>query len=294
MLRVARWRAPLVSAPLVVLLAPHVLAAQSRIVERHTFGAQEGRLMAFYSSALAYTPVAAPTALVPWVVDVGGEATYVPWLSTRQRRVGSDKPEATNLLPVVPRLRLAVSMPHGIRAEAGWVPPIPAFGVTANVIALAVSRTTALTTTFAITPRLSAQAGYAQGAITCYEELARGDLSQRVYYGAVCYGRESEDRFEPRHASVEVVATYGRGWRVVPYGGLGVRSERTRFDVGVINGAGERHTDNPILELRATRGYGFGGATWTGGVARLSGELYYAPGSLLTGRMVAALRFRDR
>jgi hypothetical protein len=275
-------------------LAPLRLGAQARTVERHGFDEQEGRLMAFYSSALAFTPVGAPTGVEAWVVDVGVEGSYVPWLSTAQRRVGSDKPEATNLIPFVPRVRLAVALPEGFRVEAGWVPPVRAFGVKSNLIGLALSRPTAVTPSFAVTARLSALAGYARAAITCYEDLGRGDPSQQIYYSNVCYGGESDDRFEPRHLSGELVATYGRGWRVVPYAGAGVRAERTRFDVGVITREGTRDADNPILELRTARGYGFAGATWLGGAARLSGELYYAPGSLVTARLLAGLRLRER
>jgi hypothetical protein len=41
-----------------------------------------------------------------------------------------------------------------------------------------------------------------------------------------------------------------------------------------------------------TRGYGFLGATWSGsGRGAVSGELFYAPGSLLTLRVQASLRF---
>jgi hypothetical protein len=290
----SRRRALLIGVVLLASARPCPLGAQPRVVQRHRAAEQEGRLMAFYSGALAFTPVGAPSAVVPWVIEIGGEAGYIPWLSAAQRRVESDKPQATNLLPVAARLRMSVALPRGIRAEAGWVPPVRVVGVRGNLVGLALSRTSAITPALALTPRVSALAGYAEAAITCYSDLASGSVSQRTYFRRVCFDHESKDRFEPRHLSAELVATYGRGWRMVPYAGLGARLERTRFDIGVIDSLGVRDPDHPILELRATRGYGFAGATWVGGTVRLSGELYYAPGSLLTGRVAVAKRLRER
>jgi hypothetical protein len=274
---------------------PVAIGAQGREVRRHAFDEAEGRLLGFYSAALAFTPVGAPTGAVAWTVDVGMEGTYVPWLSAARRRAGFDKPEATNLLPVFPRPRAALTLPQGLRLDVGWVPPVRAFGVKANVLSLALARTTPITRSLALTPRLAALTGYVRAAVTCYDELAGGDDSQQVYFAFVCHAHESDDRFAPRHLAGELIATYGRdAWPVVPYAGAGARAERARFDIGVILDDGSRSQDDPILEMRAVRGYGFAGATWSRGAARLSGELYYAPGSMLTGRVLASFRVRER
>lgn len=70
------------------------------------------------------------------------------------------------------------------------------------------------------------------------------------------------------------------------YAALGARVDRTRFDIGVITDDGGRDADHPILELRTVRPHGAIGASWR--VARgvdAGSELFYAPGSLLTGRI---------
>ena len=68
------------------------------------------------------------------------------------------------------------------------------------------------------------------------------------------------------------------------------RGERTRFDIGVIRDDGSRDLDNPILEVKTTRAYGTAGASWVGlPRTRLSGELFYAPGSVFTVRASAGV-----
>jgi hypothetical protein len=87
-----------------------------------------------------------------------------------------------------------------------------------------------------------------------------------------------------------VVARAIPGAAVTPYAAVGVRADRSRFDVGVITGDGSRDQDQPILELRATRPHLLAGADWR--VAprlRAAGELFWAPGSVLTVRLHGSL-----
>jgi hypothetical protein len=142
-------------------------------------------------------------------------------------------------------------------------------------------------------PRAAFLAGRVEGPITCNRETAdEGGRDLAVYYAAVCYGNDSRDFFEPRHASGELlIARVSPGGRLQPYAALGVRTERTRFDVGVIRRDGTRDFDQPILEVKTTRGYGTLGASWFGlPRTRLAGELYYAPGSVFTVRGLAGVR----
>jgi hypothetical protein len=113
-----------------------------------------------------------------------------------------------------------------------------------------------------------------------------------TYYAYVCYGNDSRDFFEPRHLSGElIVATASSLGPWQPYAAAGARTERTRFDVGVIRGDGTRDFDQPVLEVKTTRAYGVVGTSWSGlGRARLAAELYYAPGSVLTVRGLAGVR----
>lgn len=282
-------------ASLVVVPA---LAAQERTVQRHDFTEPEGRLIAYYSSALAFSPVGAPRALPPWTLELGGEATYVPPLSESQRRSSTDKPQATNLAPLLPRPRVALALPGDMQVEGSWVPPLRVFGVRANLLSLALSRVLMTPGPLRVSGRIVGLTGTIRGPITCGQALrdsAEPDL--RFYYRAICNGRESDDRFLPRQLSGELLTTQSLAamlsGRLSPYAGVGVRAERTRFDIGVINDDGSRDPDHPILELRAVRPYGMIGASWAArDRVRASGELFWAPGSVFTVRAAAAFRVR--
>lgn len=270
-------------------------SAQSRAVERYDFGDDRGKLISYYSAALTFSPGRAPLVASPGTVTAAVELSLIPPLSESQRRVG-DKPEGTNLTPLFPRPRAAVALPGGVVLEGSWIPPIKVFDVEANLASGALSRPFHAGGALTLTPRLAATAGTVKGAITCYTDLGSGTPDQREYYAYICNGRPSDDHYEPRHLMAELVAARPfRGSPLVPYAGLGVRRDHSRFDVGVLQSDGTRDTEHPILELRATRGYAFGGATWT--VARrlgASGELFYAPGSVLTVRVQGSVRVYGR
>ncbi|HVE77955.1 MAG TPA: hypothetical protein VNA89_03785 [Gemmatimonadaceae bacterium] len=290
----------LVAAGLAMAAAP--AAAQStqpasRAVRHYDYGDPEGRLMAFYSSAVAFSSIALGTPVTPAApgeIAVGVEVSYIPYLSVAQRSTGIDKPEATNLAPAFPRPRAIVGLRGGVLLEAAWVPPVRVFDVKANLFSLALARPIPTRHGITITPRLSVLGGYVEGAITCNRETAdAGDADLQYYYSVICYGNDSRDRFQPRHLSWDVTGAADRFGAFRPYVAAGVRWEGTRFDVGVIRSDGSRDRDQPILEVSGVRGYVAAGAGWrpfrSGGV---SAEVFYAPGSLVTGRAFAAWRIR--
>jgi hypothetical protein len=274
-------------------LAPAPAHAQ-REVQRHDFDSPEGRLLGYYSAALAFTSGGPALGGRPWSIDLGVEATYVPPLSRAQRQAGSDKPQSSNLAPAFPRPRVSLTFPGRVQAEASWIPPVRVFDAEANLISLAVSRPIRDVRGITLVPRLAFTTGRIEGAITCNDELTEVDLDQQVYFGAVCQGRESQDHFEPRHYTVELLGSrMMHDGRIVPYASIGVRHERTRFDIGVIRPDGSRETDHPILTMRTTRPFAVGGAQWRPLPRFATGaELYYAPGSLLTARVLATLNVR--
>lgn len=287
--------------PWALWVAPPRLGAQARPavrrpVERHEFDDPDGRLLGFYSALVTFSPVDARVVARPWSVDVGGELSLVPRLNRAQRTTDFEKPEAANLPPVVPRPRIAIWLPRGVRVEGSWTPPVRLAAVTGELYALALSAPVTTVGGVAMSGRVSYTGGRVSGAITCYGDLGRGDVSQRDYYFHVCHSRVSDDRFEPAQWAGEVMVTLpARFGAVAPYVGVGAQRERTRFDVGVINPDGSRALDHPILALDATRPYGMAGASWRPGrLVRLSSELFYAPGSLLTVRTLASLHLRDR
>ena len=284
--------------------AAHPAAAQERELQSYGAGAPEAKLMLFYSSSIAFSPIGVPwgaTGLSAKSVPVGRaiprtelaiEVSYIPRLSAAQRTVAFDKPEATNLAPVFPRPRLGVRLPWGLGFEGSWIPPFRMFDVTANVLSAAVSRAFDVGAGVRLTPRLSVLTGRVEGPITCNRDTAdRGNQSLMTYYTFVCHGNDSRDYFDPRHVSGElIVARRPANGRWEPYLSAGARSERTRFDIGVIRDDGSRDLDNPILEVKTTRAYGTAGASWVGVPrTRLSGELFYAPGSLFTVRVFAGV-----
>ncbi len=285
----ARSRAarPLVAALLCAW--PAAAEAQRREIQRFDADDPEGRLMAFYSAAVAFSPVGG---VAPDALHLDVELGYVPPLSAAQRTTGFDKPEATNLAPVFPRPRLRARV-RGFALEGSWVPPLRVFGVRANLVAAAVTAPAVRAGRFSLAPRLAGLGGRVRGPITCNAETAEeGGRDLLVYYAGVCHGNDSDDAFEPNHVSLEVLVAR-EGGRVRPYVSLGARRDRTRFDIGVRRDDGARDLDHPVLELRDTRPQVALGAAWTGPRrTRLAAELFWAPGSVATVRVAAGAGLR--
>lgn len=276
-------------------LSPSLALAQGRELQHYDRSEPEGRLMAFYSAAMTFSSLALAPPGAAGSVSFGVEAAYVPSLSLSQRSANFDKPEATNLAPVLPRPRIAVTLPLDLSIEASWIPPVKVFGIKANIVSAAVSRPITRIGSVDIVPRVAALTGSVKGAITCSAEaMEQRGAALAVYYANVCHGRDSDDHFQPRHLSGELILRRAMlGGALLPYVSGGVLRERTKFDIGVIRDDGSRDPDHPILQMDETRAFGSAGVTWL--LARrlmTAGEVYYAPGSLLTVRLFAGLRLR--
>ncbi|MGQ0712528.1 MAG: hypothetical protein ACT4PJ_02220 [Gemmatimonadaceae bacterium] len=290
------WKKALALMAAGIVSAPAIVGSQERVRQRHDFDDPEGRLIGFYSAALLFSPLGAPERKDAWTVDAGLEVTYIPQLSKSQRTAFQDKPQATNLAPILPRPRVSLVLPGELHVQASWVPPVRVFDVEANLFSVAVTR--ALQPRgITVAPRLLATFGRVRGSITCFEDLIHGTPGEAIYFQEICNSRESDDHFEPRHLAAEVLVSRAVSrLPFIPYGGIGVLNEKTIFDIGVLRADGSRDPDHPILELRATRPYGFiGGTASPWGSTRLTGELFYAPGSVLTARVYAGLHlFQER
>ncbi len=259
--------------------------AQPREIQHHDYDDPEGRLMAFYAAALAVSAVGTGAASAPWTIGAGLELSLIPRLSRAQRTAGFDKPESSNLSPVLPRARVSVSTPGRLRFEGVWLPPVEVFDAQANLFALSVSRAFDGPAGLKFAPRLTVASGRARGAITCNAALRRGTPSEQVYYGAVCHGRESADSFEPNQLSGEVIVSREVRPGIAAFIGGGARRDDTRFDIGVRRSDGSHDRDHPVLIMRSVRPVLTAGATWRAGRAAAGAEAYYAPGSLLTMRV---------
>jgi len=288
-----------------LLAAADHAAAQPRELKRYSPGDPEAKLMLYYSSTIAFSPVGVPlgsdrpsamavtTARASPRLEVGVEVSYLPPLTLEQRTTGSDKPEATNLAPVFARPRLGARLPGGFGLEVSWIPPIRTFDVKANLFGGAISRSFDVASRVRFVPRASFLTGEVEGPITCNRETAsEGGAALATYFSFVCYGNNSQDYFEPNHLSAELLVARGSiSGRWQPYVSAGARLERTRFDIGVIRRDGTRDPDQPVLEVKTTRPFGTAGASWLGlRRTRLAAELYYAPGSALTARALAGVR----
>lgn len=255
-------------------------------METYRADAAEGRLIAYYSAAMTFSPLGGLPAGARW--SLGGEATWIPRLNAAQRRPGIDKPEATNLAPVLPRPRVAWRAPGDVVVEGSWVPPLRVADAEANIFSFAISRTVAQWRGIALTPRLSGVTGRVKGAITCNRETAaEGGPTLAVYYSFICHDNESEDFFEPRQLAGELVASRPlRAGRGSVYAAAGLRVDRSRFDIGVIRDDGTRDLDHPIIRLDDTRPHVAAGGQWRlpRGLSTTA-EWFYAPGSLATVRL---------
>ncbi|HUQ83580.1 MAG TPA: hypothetical protein VM076_20680, partial [Gemmatimonadaceae bacterium] len=168
----------------VVLALPLALPAQERRIEQYGAGSPEGKLMLYYSSTVAFSPlgsgpglerpapIAASGVRAPSRVELAVEVSYLPALSAEQRTAGSDKPEATNLAPVFARPRLSARLPGSLGLELSWIPPVRVFDVKANLVAGALSRAFVLPGRVRLVPRASFLSGRVEGPITCNRETS--------------------------------------------------------------------------------------------------------------------------
>jgi hypothetical protein len=155
-------------------------------------------------TAFGATPVMAPG---QWsgALDVGS----IPSLSDEQQRVGfrGSKQEDLNKSPVFGRARLAIGLPHGWVAEAGWTPPLSVNGIrTRDLIALALGRQLFATDSFSLSARIFGQHGEAEGDITCPADVAGVEDPDINPAGCVA---PSRDRIALRHYGADVTAAWG-------------------------------------------------------------------------------------
>ncbi len=165
------------------------------------------------------------------------------------------------------------------------------FDVEANLMSIAVTRAFE-PGGITIAPRFVATWGKVRGSITCFEDLIRGTENEAVYYTQICNSRKSDDHFKPQHFALEVLASRAvAATSISPVRrGSACCAKRRSSTLGFCATDGSRDPDHPILELRATRPYGFVGGTvnaWRS--TRFTGELFYAPGSLFTARVFAGI-----
>jgi hypothetical protein len=288
-MRSSRW----LGLALLALAQP---ALAQRTIETHSISDPQGSLMGYYSALMIFAPDGALQPPLPWTLDLTANIGYVPPLSYDQRTAGRDKPEATNLTSVFGYPKLTLWLPKHIGIEAAYTPPFNVGGATPSIYSFAAEVLASTDKGWQLVPRVTYTGGYVEGPITCNKSLSTsGNPDWVFYWNTVCNAQESADRFEPNQWTLELNAsgaTANGKW--IPFLNIGVVKYQSTFDIRVQNGTGI-DTDHPILKMSATKGYGTAGATYVVSRAfRLGGALFWAPGSVFTGRFSATLRLNDK
>jgi hypothetical protein len=279
----------IIAAAALMAAGTHAASAQARRTLSH--GDPETQLLGYYAAVMQFTPVGLPARQGRF--ELGGAATLIPYISEEDRLVGfgGTKRENTNICPVYPRL--TASMGFGRTSiEAGFTPPVTVCGAKASVYSVAIGRRVTLGQTWEGLARLSAVSGRVDVAATCNIDATLDSLNQTCFQGHV-----STDRVAPLGVALEFAAAW-QGWRskhIEPYFSAGVRYERINFDVNYTRDANLRYPpldDHNRLRTTLSRVHLAAGAAWdVTSHIRLGGELYYAPGALMTlrGRLAMAL-----
>jgi hypothetical protein len=255
----------------------------------------EAQLMGYYAAVMQFTPVGLPNR--DGRLEIGGAATFIPPVSLEDRLAGfgGTKTENTNLCPVFPRLTVAKGFGR-FSVEAGYTPPLRVCGAKANIVAFALARRLTLGATWDGYARVSALSGSVQLSAACSEDAVATPTDETCYGGT-----PSNDRVAPVSAAIEFAAAY-QGWRarrLEPYLSVGVRYERINFDVNYTRTLAQGGVvtlpaldDHNRLRTTLSRIQLSAGMAWDmTRLIRLGGEIYYAPGALMTlrGRLAAAL-----
>jgi hypothetical protein len=275
------------SALLLAVLAQPTAAQESTCRPGKT--SNEARTMASFDVPLAFAGSVAPSRRSAWSLSVGLEVSYLPKIDSATGTptiCRSDKPgpENTDLLFAAPRPRIWLGLPGGFSVEGSWLPPIRLGEVKANLLGLALSRTTALNSHgMVLDLRAHATLGVIKAPITC-DDAALQDAASPCYQGT-----RSSDAFHPNVFGLAASVSWPLGNAFRPYLGAGYNHLAPRFQVSFTNRLGSLDRQKVIVDLE--RGVLFAGATWTPHrLIGLSGELYSAPVDAVTFRLTAQVR----
>jgi len=214
---------------------------------------------------------------------VGFEATVLPNIdsaTTAPSCLPRKKSENTDFLPVFGRLRAGASLLSWLDLEVGWVPPIQANGITANLLSVALGARIALGNG-SLAFRVHATVGEIRGPITCDEDDVADADTTRVCSG----GQLSDDSYRPNIFGVDGTFAFPVGTKFRPYIGAGYNRLQPRFQVHFTDSDG--FTDNQKVEVDLNRLALFGGITWLASRRLgITGEVYSQPADAVTVRVI--------
>jgi hypothetical protein len=162
----------------------------------------EARLLAFYEAPIVFSTADAPMRLAPGSVALTGELTGVPAAPKNVQETNfcyAAKQDATNLSPLLPRLRIAVGLPLGFAVEGAYLPPVTVDRAQPNLGSLALSYTRSLLAPVAeasgvglvMQLRAHATMGSVKGPITCPSSALQTSNEGQPCFGTV----PSDDAF---------------------------------------------------------------------------------------------------
>lgn len=244
--------------PLLSVLAAAPLAAQGTCVAAP--GSPEAQIMGTKSVAIAFTPTRGPGHTTAGRVELGLGVLTVPEVNEDElapTTCGSGEALSnTNQLVVAAQPRVRVGIGSGFAFEAGWIPPIPVSGVSANIIGLGADWTSApMAGVLVANVSLNASFGSVHGAFTCDEQDVLDPANS-------CYqGTPSDDSFMPAvyGADVTLGGFFSKG-TVRPFVGGGYTRLMPRFQVNFTNRLGI--LDDNRVEANLNAAAIFGGLTW--------------------------------
>lgn len=253
----------------------------------------EARMMAKFDVPLAFSAVGAPERRPAGQIKLGLELSYVPKIDPALGlptvcRPDKLQPENTDLISIIPRPRVALTLPWGVGVEASWIPPFRVSQARANLVSVALSRTTSIRNDAVLLDiRAHGTFGVINGPITCDDEALQDATSD-------CYqGTRSDDAFHPNVFGVEATVGWRLGKSLRPYMGAGYNRLTPRFRVNFTNQFDQ--TDRRRVSVDLDRGVLFAGATWraTQGF-ELSGEVYSPPTDAVTVRVAGRVSLGKR
>ncbi|MGB5880112.1 MAG: hypothetical protein WBH85_08795 [Thermoanaerobaculia bacterium] len=241
------------------------------------FDRPESWAMKYYASLTLLTGFGAPRVLEPGRIDLDLEGGWVPSLSEAERTVGFNgtKTEDLNRTSVFVRPAVVIGLPRKLSLTLTWVPPVKAFGVEPNLLAVAIGRPVHQARTWRLGLRGYAQYGTLQADFTCPGDVvAAGDNPELNPFNCV---EPSNDEHQISALGLEVSwAKEPRGsGRWEPHVGLSANYLDLEFQVDARHsGIVDRTllvTDGVTLALTAGVTY-HAGERW-----RMVGEAFYSP-----------------
>jgi hypothetical protein len=255
-------------------------------------GSNEARTMAKFAVPLAFSAAAGPERLGSGRIRAGVELSLVPDVDRATATPTTCRPgkgpENTELLSLVPRPRVSLTLPGGFSAEASWIPPVRIAEVQANLVGVALSHTASLGSRgAAVRVRAHGTFGVIKAPITC-DDAALADSASECYQGT-----RSNDAFHPNIFGLDVAVGWRLGRSLRPYMGAGYSRLSPRFQVDFTNQFDV--VDRRKVSVDLNRAVLFAGATWQATRAfELTGEIYSAPADAVTARVAARVLLGTR